>query len=103
MDLPHLEAYRLRLELVNAEVGDLLTQQASLAARRQELSRRLQALVAEGRQLAAFLRLGVKLRYGTRSEKLAAFYIQPFRGRKMKSPEEEQSSPVEIPAIPASA
>lgn len=103
VDIPHLEEYRLRLELVTIEVGDLLAQQASLAARRQELSRRLQALVAEGRQLAAFLRLGVKLRYGTRSEKLSAFHIQPFRGRKMKSAEEEQAFPVETLAIPASA
>lgn len=103
VDLPHLEEYRLRLELVTAEVGDLFTQQAALAARRQETSKRLQALVAEGLQLAAFLRLGVKLRYGTRSEKLSAFHIQPFRGRKMKSTEEEQASPVEVPPISASA
>lgn len=103
VDIPHLEEYRRRLELVTTEVRDLFAQQASLAARRQDISRRLQALVVEGRQLAAFLRLGVRLRYGTRSEKLSAFHIQPFRGRKTKSTEEEQASPVEIPAITASA
>ena len=102
-DLPHLASQRLRLEVVTTEVGDLLTQQADLAATRQDVSKRLQALVIEGRQLATFLRVGVKQRYGTRSEKLSAFHLQPFRGRKVKSPEGEEESPVEVPASPASA
>lgn len=74
-DMPHLEAPRLRLEAITIESGDLLTQQAALSASKQDVSKRLQALIAEGRQLAAFLRLGVKQRYGTRSEKLAAFHL----------------------------
>jgi hypothetical protein len=81
-DFPHLEAPRLRLEAIDTEVGELLLQQSALAASRQEVSRRLQVLVADGRQLAAFLRAGVKQQYGTRSEKLSAFNLQPFRGRK---------------------
>lgn len=81
-DFPHLEAPRLRLEAIDTEAGDLLLQQADLTAKKQEVSRRLQVLVADGRQLAAFLRAGVKQRYGTRSEKLSAFNLQPFRGRK---------------------
>jgi hypothetical protein len=81
-DFPHLEAPRLRLEAIDTEVGELLLQQSDLAASRQEVSRRLQVLVADGRQLAAFLRAGVKQQYGTRSEKLSAFNLQPFRGRK---------------------
>ena len=102
-DLPHLESQRLRLEEVTTEVGDLLTQQAALAATRQDVSKRLQALFVEGRQLATFLRVGVKQRYGTRSEKLSAFHLQPFRGRKAKSAEGEEESPVEVPVSPASA
>ena len=102
-DIPHLEPQRLRLEVVTTEVGDLLTQQAALAATRQDVSKRLQALVVEGRQLTTFLRVGVKQRYGTRSEKLSAFHLQPFRGRKVKSAEGEEESPVEVPASPASA
>jgi len=81
-DFPHLEAPRLRLEAIDIETGELLLQQSALAASRQEISRRLQVLVADGRQLAAFLRAGVKQQYGTRSEKLSAFNLQPFRGRK---------------------
>ena len=81
-DFPHLEAPRLRLEAIDTEVGELLLQQADLTAKKQVVSKRLQVLVGDGRQLAAFLRAGVKQQYGTRSEKLTAFNLQPFRGRK---------------------
>lgn len=87
-DFPHLEAPRLRLEAIDTEVGDLLLQQADLTAKKQDVSKRLQVLVVDGKQLAAFLRAGVKQQYGTRSEKLSAFNIQPFRGRKAVSPEQ---------------
>jgi hypothetical protein len=95
-DLPHLEAPRGQLEGIINEVSELLARQAELAASKQEVSRRLQALVAAGRQLAAFLRAGVKQRYGSRSEKLSAFHLQPFRGRKVAKPTE-----VKPPAEPA--
>lgn len=100
-DLPHLEELRLRLEAVAGRVGDLLAQQADLSASKQDVSKQLQALITEGRQLAAFLRAGVKQRYGTRSEKLTAFHLQPFRGRKVLSPE-EKAKKKDTPAGPAS-
>jgi hypothetical protein len=87
-DLPHLEAPTAQLGSIVTQTGDLLEQQAALAASKQEVSRRLQALVSDGRRLAAFLRAGVKQRYGARSEKLAAFNLQPFRGRKAAKPAE---------------
>lgn len=104
-DIPYLEVPRLRLEAITTEAGDLLTQQAALSASKQDVSRRLQALIAEGRQLAAFLRVGVKQRYGTRSEKLTAFHLKPFRGRKIKSPEEvvNTTPPTSEPTVPPSA
>ena len=76
-DLPHLEAPTAQLGSIVTQTGDLLEQQAALAASKQEVSRRLQALVSDGRRLAAFLRSGVKQRYGARSEKLAAFNLTP--------------------------
>jgi hypothetical protein len=104
-DIPYLEAPRLRLESITTEAGDLLTQQAALSASKQDVSKRLQALIAEGRQLAAFLRVGVKQRYGTRSEKLTAFHLQPFRGRKIKSTEEaiNKTPSSTEPTVPPSA
>jgi len=97
-DLPHLEAPRLQLEAINTETGALLLQQSALAASRQEVSRRLQTLVAEGRQLAAFLRAGVKQKYGRRSEKLAEFNLLPFRGRKTAKSEEAARKKAAPPA-----
>jgi hypothetical protein len=87
-DFPHLEAPRVRLTEISEEVGELFLQQSALSASKQEVSQRMQLLMTEGRQLAAFLRAGVKQRYGSRSEKLSAFNIQPFRGRKTANPEE---------------
>jgi len=86
-EIPHLEAPRIKLEGITTETGELLLLQADLTARKQEVSKRLEVLVADGRQLAAFLRAGVKQHYGTRSEKLSAFNLQPFRGRKAADPE----------------
>lgn len=88
LDIPHLDTPRTQLELIITQTGDLLSQQADLAASKQEISRRLQTLVSDGRQLAAFLRAGVRQRYGNRSEKLAAFHLKPFRGRKAVRPAE---------------
>jgi len=92
-DIPHLEAPRVQLETVDTEVEDLLAQQASLTAQKQEISRRLQVRTAEGRRLATFLRTGIKQHYGIRSEKLAEFNLQPFRGRKKVAPEEPEEVP----------
>lgn len=98
-DFPHLEPLRFQLESVTVQVGDLLAQQADLAASKQDVSKRLQALIAEGRQTAALLRAAVKQRYGTRSEKLTAFNLQPFRGRKTTKPEEiKKAPPADTPA-----
>jgi len=108
-DFPHLEAPRLRLEAIDTEVGDLLLQQADLTAKKQVVSKRLQVLVGDGRQLAAFLRAGVKQQYGTRSEKLSAFNLQPFRGRKAAKAEkaakkkklQEDTPAAPVPETPA--
>jgi hypothetical protein len=86
-DIPHLDAPRIQLEGILNEVSELLAKQADLAASKQEVSKRLQTLIGLGRQLAAFLRAGVKQQYGTRSEKLSAFNLLPFRGRKAANPE----------------
>ncbi len=83
-DIPHLEAPRTELEAIDTEVEDLFAQQAALAAKKQEISKRLVFLIGNGRRLTTFLRVGVKQRYGIRSEKLAEFNLQPFRGRKAK-------------------
>ncbi|HEX7185455.1 MAG TPA: hypothetical protein VF756_26770 [Thermoanaerobaculia bacterium] len=80
-DLPHLEAKRTQLAAMLIQVRELAAQQATLTASKQEVTKRLQTLLAEGRKLANFLRAGVRQHYGNRAEKLVEFDLQPFRGR----------------------
>lgn len=81
-DLPHLETHRNLLGDMLKQARDLITQQAALTASKQEASKQLQALLAEGRKVANFLRVGVRQHYGNRAEKLVEFGQQPFRGRR---------------------
>lgn len=81
-ELPHLESRRARLEMLTTEALDLVKEQRHLAARRQEATRKLKELLVNGRRLAHFLETGIREIFGTRSEKLAEFGIQPFRSRK---------------------
>jgi hypothetical protein len=57
----------------------------------------VEELVARGNEVASFLRLGVKVRYGRRSEKLVEFDLLPFRGKtrppKPPAPEEVGKEP----------
>lgn len=80
-ELPHLEPKRLRLDELLVEVRGLTAEQASLAARKQEVSKRLAELMGEGNKLVAFLDAGVKQHYGHRAEKLVEFGLQPFCSR----------------------
>ncbi len=80
-ELPHLETRRVLLADMLKQAQDLTAQQAALAASKQEVSKKLQAVLDQGRKAASFLRLGVKQNYGTRSEKLAEFRLPVFRGR----------------------
>src|SRR6185295_15712011 len=61
-------------------------------AAKQEASLQLRTSLAECERLANILRLGVKQHYGIRSEKLAEFGLQPFRGSKTPDAEEPQPS-----------
>ena len=80
-DLPHLQAGRVQLEGIHEQVQGFAAEQAVHAASKQEATRRLQALLVEGRKLATFLRVGVRQFYGNGSEKLVEFGLQPFRSR----------------------
>ena len=80
-DLSHLAAHGVRLGEVLVLARELTTEQANLTAKKQDVSKRLQAVMDEGRKLSAFLKVGVKQFYGNRSEKLVEFGLQPFRSR----------------------
>ena len=94
-ELPQLELLRIDLEKLLQEARNLTKLQAAHQAAKQEASKRLQTVMSEGAKLATVMRGGLKHRYGSRSEKLTEFGLQPFRGRKAK--------PAETPDAPANA
>jgi hypothetical protein len=91
---PNLEDERQQLVSILTRSRDLVIQQAALTASKQDISKRLDALLGEGRKLATFIRVGVKQKLGNRSEKVIEFGLQPFRSRSRKpSPPPEKIAP----------
>ncbi len=99
-DLPHLEGSRLRLDKVVVDAQDAAKQQAAFTAGKQEASKRLAVLVTEGQRLASGIRKLLTENYGLRSEKLAEFGLQPFRGRKVKKDQPQKPEPPAPPPAP---
>ncbi len=98
--IPHLEAGRVVLGEKLGAAQDLAKQHAAVTATKQDLSQQLKAAISDVRLLATVLRKGVKQHFGSRSEKIAEFGLQPFRGRKSKT--NPAPAPETSPASPAS-
>jgi len=97
-DTPYLEGHYARLSALLTQVEDNEKQQAALTAAKQETSKQLNALLVEGRKVAAFIKAGLRERYGRTAEKLVEFGLKPFRGNKTAKLEE----PTEVkPPAPA--
>src|SRR5262245_28017360 len=84
-DLAHLEGTRTRLRTLLGGAQETAKEQAALIASKQESSKRLRSQVSEAQRVASGLRKLVIQHYGLRSEKLAEFGLQPFRGRARKA------------------
>lgn len=102
-ELQHLEGARVKLEGVLVRLQDVLPQQAALAASKQEMSKQLRDLFAEGQRHATVLRKGLQAHYGPRAEKLTEFKLQPFRGRTRKVKPEVPQVPEAPPPAAASS
>ncbi len=85
-ELTHLEGLRVRIEAILAEAQGVVREHAALVASKQEASKRIRTLLTEGERLATAAGKILQQHYGLRSEKLAEFHLQPFRGRKAKTP-----------------
>jgi hypothetical protein len=83
-EIPHLEAGRLRLGDSLDRVQGLFTQQATLTAAKQDVSQEIKTTMEDIQFLMTILRKAVRQHFGKKSEKLAEFGVQPFRGRKAK-------------------
>lgn len=80
--IPHLELARAKLVEIEAEADRLVHERSFHQARKQEVTRKLQDVLVEGRKAANFLRVGLRQHFGDTSEQLVAFGMKPFRGRK---------------------
>jgi hypothetical protein len=92
-DLQHLQGSITQLATMLTQAQEASKQQAALAAGKQEASKQLKTFLTEGERLATMLQMAVKQHYGIRSEKLAEFGLQPFRGRKAKPAPETPGTP----------
>jgi|GEM_PF-1525224 len=106
-ELPFLESSLARLDTLLALLPDLEVQQASLTARRQEVSKQIAEATDEAQKLLTFLDAAVKQHYGRSSEKLAEFGLQPFRSKPRTrrvgpdaQPLEQNAAAAEPPASP---
>jgi hypothetical protein len=99
---PQIEPFRLKLVAILAQVLGISRQQDAMRASKQEASKQLRQLMAEGSRVAAVMRVVIKDHYGPREEKIAEFGLQPFRGRKAKpAPQAPAPGQPETPALPA--
>jgi hypothetical protein len=102
-DLPHLEVGLTQLSDQVKLAEDAVERQALHTAAKQEASRQFRTAIAEGERVANVLRVALKQHYGIRSEKLAEFGLQPFRGRKTKKTAEPPTTPQTEAGSPATA
>jgi len=80
-DLPQTEIPRQRLRAILTQIRGYAAEQASLTASKQESTKRVYFLLAQGRKLSTVLRTTIREHYGNRGEKLAEFGLQPLRSR----------------------
>ncbi|HWM90111.1 MAG TPA: hypothetical protein VN493_05040 [Thermoanaerobaculia bacterium] len=96
-DLVHLESRRDKLQGVLDRAITVFQIQAAAAATKQEATRELETLIADGRMVMTFLNAGLREHYGKDSEKLAEFHIAPFRGRRPTAAKPEPPPPPTLP------
>lgn len=97
-EIPQLEPFRAKLGTLVGQALDLTKQQADHRANKQDASKQLRQVTKSGRRLAAVVREVLKEHYGVSEEKLAAFGLQPFRGRSRKDQPSPTPEPTPVPA-----
>jgi hypothetical protein len=78
-ELPGLDGVHRELSTVITELTELGIQQEAQTAAVQQTTKDIKERLLRGKLLATRLRSGVKSHYGTRTEKVIAFGIRPFR------------------------
>jgi hypothetical protein len=101
-DLPHLETFGQQLTSLLGDAEGTANQQLAFAASKQDASQHLLEIEAVGGRIATLLTAGILQRYGSSSEKLTEFGLQPFRGGRPRAvnppgPEVAQPDPANDP------
>ena len=92
-DLPQLQPFRTKLEALLEQALEINRRQAALKAEKQAASKQMREVAAQAQRLETAMRGLIKEHFGIRDEKLAAFGLQPFRGRK-PAPQEPEPAPL---------
>jgi hypothetical protein len=105
-DLAAAEPQRQAVEEHLKTARELRARQESHRASRQQLTKEIKQLIADGQEAARRLRSGVKANIGTKTERLTQFKIAPIRprGGKSKAPQvnpPEGTSTPEPPVVKA--
>jgi hypothetical protein len=100
-EIPQLEPFRVKLDGMVTQALEVIKQQADLRANKQAASKQMRQLASDTQRLASAVRAVIKEHYGIRDEKLAAFGLQPFRGRKKATAPEEPVTPTAHPTDPS--
>lgn len=95
-EVPHLEPVRVRLEVMLEELSELTQLQTRLTFERQETTRRIEEILDQLCKTGNFLKVGLREHLGTTNEKLVAFGLQPFRGRRRAKPTEAVEEEAEM-------
>lgn len=100
-ELSHLEKSSLQFVGMVSTLQGIAKEQAALVASKQEASKQFKTLLIECQRLASVLRAAIKQHYGIRSERLAEYNLQPFRGRKPSEKRRSKKQPPEpVPVQP---
>lgn len=94
-ELASLEGHRAQLAVEVEGLQEALARQSTHKAEFQQATRDLEGHIARGRDLATRMRDGIRMTYGRKGEKLAAFGLQPLRApARSKDTKEAQASDV---------
>ena len=97
VDIPHLQPSRARFGEALTKAQDLVRRQAAAVADKQDLSQQIKTAVSDVRRLGTVLRKGLIQHFGVKSETLAEFGLQPFRGRKLTAKLAPEPTPTPTP------
>jgi len=93
-EIPHMEVPRQKVDSTLTEMRELTTEQASLTAAKQDVSKRLEVVGNKAQKLITMVDVAIREHYGNRAEKLVEFDQQPFRSQPRVRVVGEDGKPV---------